>query len=135
MTGVPASRAAGEYLFVYGTLRTGGEAAGMLCGCEFLGTARTTGAIYDVNGEYPALVLDGSGSVEGEVWRCPAGVLRRLDHFEQVAAGLYARVRVQAGEHECWTYIAGPLLAEVLIPARRIASGCWLTYVAGEPPG
>lgn len=135
MNGAQHSRAAGEYLFVYGTLRTGGEAAGKLRGCEFLGAACVPGAIYDVNGEYPTLVLDGSGAVEGEVWRCPAAVLRRLDRFEQVAAGLYARAPVRAGEHTCWAYVAGPLLADVLTPERRIASGCWLTHLREEFAG
>lgn len=128
-------RAAGEHLFVYGTLRVGGDAAGMLRGCEFLGAARVAGALYDVNGEYPTLVLDGSGSVQGEVWRCPAGVLRRLDRYEQVAVGLYSRVRVRAGEHDCWTYVAGTALAEVLTAERRITGGCWLTHLRGELAG
>lgn len=124
-----------EYLFVYGTLRTGGEAAGKLHGSEFLGTECVTGALYDVNGEYPALVLDGSGSVDGEVWYCPAAVLRRLDRYEGLVAGLYSRVRVRAGEHDCWTYVAGPALAEVLTRERRIVSGCWVTYLRRECAG
>ncbi|HEV2132495.1 MAG TPA: gamma-glutamylcyclotransferase family protein [Longimicrobiaceae bacterium] len=135
MNGAPPPHVAGEYLFVYGTLRGGGGAAGKLRGCAFLGTACVAGALYDVNGEYPTLVPDGSGSVVGEVWRCPAAVLRRLDRYEGLAAGLYSRVRVRAGEHDCWTYVAGPALAEVLIPERRIASGCWLTHLRRDSAG
>ncbi len=105
----------------------------LLRGCECVGTFRIAGALYDINGAFPALVLDGSGEVEGEVWRCPAGVLPRLDRYEGVAAGLYARVRVRAGEHDCWTYVAGPALAHLLTPELRIPSGVWAPGRAVEP--
>ena len=112
------------HLFVYGTLRTGGRADGFLRGCEHVGGATVEGALYDM-GAYPALVLGGEGRVEGEVWRCPAAVLSRLDEYEGVPEGLYHRVRVDAGGVECWTYVAGPALASRLTPERRIPAGRW----------
>jgi gamma-glutamylcyclotransferase (GGCT)/AIG2-like uncharacterized protein YtfP len=115
------------HLFVYGTLRSGGDAAGLLRGCRPVGTGIVAGTLYDL-GAYPALVLDGRGPVEGEVWRCPADVLDRLDEYEGVPGGLYLRVRVVVEGTECWTYVGGPLLGPRLTPERRIQSGRW-------PPG
>jgi gamma-glutamylcyclotransferase (GGCT)/AIG2-like uncharacterized protein YtfP len=120
----------GVHLFVYGTLRSGGGAAGLLRGCRLVGTGSVAGTLYDL-GAYPALVLDGGGPVEGEVWRCPAASLDRLDEYEGVPGGLYLRVRVVAGGTECWTYVAGPLLGPRLTPERRIPSGRWPPPRAG----
>jgi gamma-glutamylcyclotransferase (GGCT)/AIG2-like uncharacterized protein YtfP len=115
------------HLFVYGTLRSGGGAAGLLRGCRLVGTGSGEGTLYDL-GAYPALVLDGRGPVEGEVWRCPAEALDRLDEYEGVPGGLYLRVPVVVEGTDCWTYVAGPLLEPRLTPERRIPSGRW-------PPG
>lgn len=115
------------HLFVYGTLRSGGGAAGLLRGCRLVGTGVVAGTLYDL-GAYPALVLDGRGPVEGEVWGCPAEALDRLDEYEGVPDGLYLRVPVVVDGAECWTYAAGPLLEPRLTPERRIPSGRW-------PPG
>jgi gamma-glutamylcyclotransferase (GGCT)/AIG2-like uncharacterized protein YtfP len=115
------------HLFVYGTLRSGGRAAGLLRGCRLAGAGVVAGTLYDL-GAYPALVLDGRGPVEGEVWHCPADALARLDEYEGVPDGLYLRVPVVVEGTECWTYVAGPLLDPRLAPERRIPSGRW-------PPG
>jgi gamma-glutamylcyclotransferase (GGCT)/AIG2-like uncharacterized protein YtfP len=87
--------------------------------------ATVQGTLYDVNGRYPALVLDGEDRVEGEVWRGPATLLPELDEYEGVADGLFGRVKVVADGESCWTYVAGPLLAPRLTPEQRIASGAW----------
>lgn len=112
------------HVFVYGTLRTGGSAGGLLRGCEHVGASTVEGALYDM-GAYPVLVLGGGGRVDGEVWRCPVATLARLDEYEGVREGLYRRVRVEAGGVECWTYVAGPALELRLTPERRIAAGRW----------
>lgn len=127
MTGdAPAVR-----LFVYGTLRSGGGAAGLLRDGRPVGTGTVAGTLYDL-GRYPALVLDGRGPVEGEVWRCPPDALARLDEYEGVADGLYSRVLVDVEGVPCWTYVAGALLLPRLAPERRIPSGRWPPG-AGEP--
>lgn len=123
----------GFHLFVYGTLRSGGGAAGQLRGCRLVGPGSVAGTLYDL-GDYPALVLGGDGRVEGEVWRCPAGVLPRLDEYEGVAEGLFGRAEVEAAGVRCWTYVAGPRLLPGLTPERRIASGSWLDR-GGEGDG
>lgn len=114
-------------LFVYGTLRSGGGAAGLLRGCRLAGAGTVAGTLYDL-GAYPALVLGGRGHVEGEVWRCPADALARLDEYEGVAEGLFERAVVGVAGVPCWTYVAGALLLPRLASERRIPSGRW-------PPG
>jgi len=113
------------HVFVYGTLRRGGRADAMLHGCEHVGVRTIRGTLYDVNGAYPALVPDGGGEVEGEVWRCPASLLKRLDEYEGVGEGLYERVVLEVEDTPCWTYVAGRALEQALTPGRRIASGVW----------
>jgi gamma-glutamylcyclotransferase (GGCT)/AIG2-like uncharacterized protein YtfP len=115
----------GGHLFVYGTLRSGGRASGLLRGCTCLGVWTLAGTLYDVRGAYPALVLAGEGKVEGELWRCPAELLPALDEYEGVPGGLYRRVRVEVEGVECWTYVAGLGLAAHLTPDRVIRSGRW----------
>ncbi len=118
------------HLFVYGTLRSGGEAATVLEGADLIARASVPGGLYDTGNGYPALVLAGGGKVHGEVWRCPAGLLPGLDEYEGVGERLFRRVGVEVRDWPCWTYVAGPRLARLLTPDRRIASGVW---TAGEP--
>ncbi|HEX7117228.1 MAG TPA: gamma-glutamylcyclotransferase family protein [Longimicrobiales bacterium] len=119
------TEAAHFHLFTYGTLRRGGSATDLLEGCEAVATATVAGTLYDIDGAYPALVLAGTGRVEGEVWRCPASTLPRLDAYEGIAEGLFRRVGVRVGDRACWTYVAGPKLARRLTADRRIVDGRW----------
>jgi gamma-glutamylcyclotransferase (GGCT)/AIG2-like uncharacterized protein YtfP len=112
-------------LFTYGTLRRGGGAHHVLEGCTFIDVSVVRGTLYDIDGEYPALMPYGHTSVPGEVWRCPAPLLHRLDAYEGVDHGLFRRIGFQAGDHACWMYVAGPALSRRLTPARRIDSGRW----------
>ena len=116
-------------LFVYGTLRSDGPANGRLAGCTRVADAVVRGVLYDIDGQYPALLPYGKDPVEGEVWRCAAELLDVLDHYEGTASGLFRRIGVQAETadgHElpCWVYAAGPALSRKLTPDRRIA-GRW----------
>jgi gamma-glutamylcyclotransferase (GGCT)/AIG2-like uncharacterized protein YtfP len=116
-------------LFTYGTLRRGHAAAAMLADCEHVGAAVVRGLLYDIDGRFPALVLYGDALIEGEIWRCPAYLLDRLDEYEGTAQGLFRRVGVEAeAEGEvvpCWTYTAGPALSRKLLPERRFQSSRW----------
>lgn len=81
-------------LFVYGTLKRGGANHGWLDGQRFLGAARVAaGATLYSLGEYPGLVTDPADreGVIGELWAVEPAALARLDQFEGVAEGLYAR--------------------------------------------
>lgn len=108
------------HLFVYGTLRSGGSAATMLAECERVSAGEVSGVLYDIDGEYPALLLYGTTPVEGEIWRCPNEMLARLDAYEGVEQGLFRRVGVTVRDVGCWTYVAGPQLSKKLTPERRI---------------
>lgn len=114
-------------LFTYGTLRSGlthGVGRELLRECERVGTGTVRGTLYDT-GDYPALLLSGDDTVEGEVWRCPASLLRVLDRYEATEEGLFRRAAVRVGEHACWVYVAGPRLGPRLRPEARIESGSW----------
>src|SRR5687768_8130084 len=113
-------------LFVYGTLKSGERNAHRLSGCELIGPGQVGGILYDIDGEHPALVVYGTSRVAGEIWKCPPDLLFKLDEFEGLASGLFRRIGVSAetrnGPLPCWTYVAGPGLAQKLTPSRRIAS-------------
>lgn len=109
-------------LFVYGTLRAGGDnghnaraetagaasradaaipdaragaASGLLAGCVKVGDGTIGGTLYDIEGRYPALVHYGADPVQGEIWRCPAEVLPALDAYEGIGVGLFRRVATE----------------------------------------
>lgn len=81
-------------LFVYGTLKRGGSNHRWLSDQVCLGEARTVAGyrLYHL-GEYPGMVADptDSAGVSGEVWQVSPEALARLDAFEGVPEGLYAR--------------------------------------------
>lgn len=111
------------HLFTYGTLRPGSAPAReLLAGCDRVSTATVRGTLYDL-GEYPALLLTGEDEVEGEIWRCPTGVLPRLDAYEGVRTGLFRRAGVRASGIGCWVYVAGPRLGPRLLPETRVRPG------------
>ena len=81
-------------LFVYGTLKRGGENAGSLAGQRYLGEGGTRPEyrVYRLDG-YPGMVAapEGGRSIGGEIWEVDAACLARLDDLEGVSGGLFAR--------------------------------------------
>jgi gamma-glutamylcyclotransferase (GGCT)/AIG2-like uncharacterized protein YtfP len=69
-------------LFVYGSLRRGGQHHDLLRGACYSGEVETRPgyALYQ-QGDYPALA-EGSGVVAGELWLVHDALLRELDVFE-----------------------------------------------------
>lgn len=112
-------------VFTYGTLRANGVASELLDGCERLREATVRGTLFDIDGRFPALMLYGSHTVHGEIWRCPPDRLLELDAYEAVAEGLFRRVGVEVDGVGCWTYVAGPGLAARLRPEHCITRGRW----------
>jgi gamma-glutamylcyclotransferase (GGCT)/AIG2-like uncharacterized protein YtfP len=112
-------------LFVYGSLRSDGAANHMLEGCERMADATVGGGLYDIDGRYPALLLYGDGLVHGEVWRCPASLLAKLDRYEGVGKGMFRRVGIEIDGYPCWTYAVGPGLGRKINSENRIESGRW----------
>lgn len=117
----------GFHLFAYGTLRNGdGAALPLMQGARRVADATVAGTLYDIDGEFPALMLYGQTPVPGTVWHIPdAARLAMLDEYEGVERGLYRRVAVEAAGLPCWVYVAGPALASRLTPERRVANGAW----------
>lgn len=126
-------------LFVYGTLKHGAAEHTWLGDCGRVADAVVRGVLYDVDGLFPAVVLYGDGEVRGEVWRCSADRLLKLDAYEGTADGLFRRVAVEAdtplGVLPCWIYAAGPALSHRLVPDRRIPDGRWPTAAPGPEGG
>ena len=121
-------------LFVYGTLRRGGEGRRLLerLGGVYVGKGSVAGELYDL-GAYPGALKsqDPSSRVVGEVYRLsnPTQALHKLDEYEGVrprgaAASLYSReiaeVTLENREHlSTWIY----WLSRAPQRMRRIQSG------------
>lgn len=93
-----------QTLFIYGTLMPGLRLEAEMHGARFMGPAHVPGRLVDV-GRYPGL-LQGDGSVSGEVYEVDAAHLARLDAVEDMvpsdrAASQYWREEV--------TVLSGPL--------------------------
>jgi gamma-glutamylcyclotransferase (GGCT)/AIG2-like uncharacterized protein YtfP len=84
-------------VFVYGTLKRGGENHSFLANQTFLGEAHTVPGfrLYELDG-YPGMVdyPDDRDGVTGELWSVDSATLSRLDELEGVEVGLYRRQRI-----------------------------------------
>lgn len=79
-------------LFVYGTLRAGQVAHGMLAGAAFLGKRSAPGfKVLDL-GDYPAIV-PGDGEVPGELYEVDEATLVKIDEYEG-APTVFQRVAI-----------------------------------------
>lgn len=86
-----------QRIFVYGTLKRGGEYSRFMSGQEFLGEAWTEPNYRMIDcGGYPGMfpVERHGQSIHGEVWLVDDQCLRRLDELEDVAGGEYAFARI-----------------------------------------
>ena len=132
-----------SFLFVYGTLRRGGsnDIARIAPDARFESVARVRGRLYDVNGRWPALVLDPNADwVSGEIYAVPLHAWPALDALEdpvtpQHPDGAYFKVATQVEENngairDVTIYTANPATT-VLV--RLIASGDWMMYAATLP--
>lgn len=85
-------------VFVYGTLKRGGENHSFLAGQTFVGDARTVPGfrLYELDA-YPGMVAspDDREGVTGELWSVDSATQSQLDELEGVDAGLYRRERIQ----------------------------------------
>ena len=100
-------------LFIYGTLMPGLRLEAEMHGAQRLGASCVPGRLVDV-GRYPGL-LQGQGTVTGEVYRVSDAQLARLDEVEDMVVGDRAasqywreRVKVQSGAlagQPVWTYV------------------------------
>ena len=138
MPGDEASR-----LFVYGTLRRGGsnDIVRIAPDARFVTTARVRGRLYDVNGRWPALVLDDAADwVWGEIYSVPPNAWPALDALEDPVTperpdGAYFKVSTRAdtgasadqSTMAVTLYTANPATTPLV---HLIASGDWMIYAA-----
>ncbi len=134
---------AADVLFVYGTLRRGGsnDIARIAPAASWVATARIRGRLFDVNGSWPALVLDeAAGWVSGELYQVPEAAWPALDALEDPVRpdhpdGAYfklaASVEYAGGLRMATVYTANPAMTPL---KTWIASGDWMAYVAAMPP-
>ncbi|WP_395741254.1 gamma-glutamylcyclotransferase [Prosthecobacter sp.] len=82
-------------VFVYGTLKRGGDNHHWISQQQFVSEARTAPAyrMYDLGG-YPGMVRadEGGLSIQGEVWSVDEAGLINLDVLEDTEGGEYERV-------------------------------------------
>lgn len=109
-----------EYLFVYGTLRTGlrpVEVAPLLAELKLVSAATVSGRLYDL-GEYPGVRFEeGFGSVIGELFELsdPPTHLSALDSYEgfdenALSQSLFVRTKCRPAlpngqSVEAWIYV------------------------------
>lgn len=109
-------------LFLYGTLRAGGDYHHLLGGRAPLATLRTAPAYTLVDlGGYPGLLSGGRASVVGELYEVDLRTLGRLDILEEVP-NLYRRVGLAVEGHAAQGYLLRPEFAH---GAPVITSGDW----------
>lgn len=82
----------------------GGSLHHLLESQKSLGAAKTLGFTMYNLGKFPAVVAQGSGWVQGEVFFVDPAALRCIDHLEGVHMGLFKRVSrtVQMTASENW---------------------------------
>lgn len=113
-------------IFVYGTLRSGGEYHSLYLRyfpCLLADYWLPNYALYDYAGLYPFMVPETGRSVVGEVYRVPRATKEALDDFEDVAERLYRWVYLPM--HGFYTYLADNIDIATM---PRVPGGDWLTY-------
>ena len=93
-------------VFVYGSLKTGGNIRGLdgMPGAEIVGRAKTTYPDYNMLdlGAFPA-VIKGENHIQGEVWKCDDEVFADLDDIEGYP-DFYKRVKTETSQGRAWMY-------------------------------
>jgi len=116
-------------VFVYGSLRRGGENAmsQRFPEAQFVAEARVNGSLYDL-GEYPGLLLNESASpVTGEAYEVDDELLKILDDFEATSDYRRKQVEIALGTDKRmgWTYEPNP---ELCSDRKVITSGDWIDH-------
>jgi gamma-glutamylaminecyclotransferase len=114
-------------VFVYGTLKRGGDNHHYIAYQQFLGEARTSPGytLYSL-GDYPGMVraAQDTAGVTGELWAVDDSCLQQLDFLEGVNQGLYERVPIKLAaptdEQPVETY-----LYRLTITGRKALGSTW----------
>lgn len=116
-------------LFVYGTLRKGGEndITRIYPTSVLVSDASVKGTLFDMGG-YPAILLDDAGtSIVGEIYEIDGETLAKLDDFETEAGydRMSIEIPVNGNITPCWIY--GPP-SELSAGKSDVDSGDWIAY-------
>ena len=113
-------------VFVYGTLKRGGENHGWIEQQQFVAEAHTAPLyrMFDLGG-YPGMIHSPNGlSIQGEVWSVDKPGLTRLDILEDTAGGEYERVKVQLEGEFATQQVEGYIYLRS-VEGRRYVGACW----------
>ncbi|MCM3713731.1 gamma-glutamylcyclotransferase [Alkalihalobacillus oceani] len=128
-----------DLLFVYGTLRSGGENDHYLERAVCVErSCWTAGELHDTGDGYPALKRHPKKRVVGELYVVDAKILAKIDELEDYVVNgdnnLYERIRQTVfgkRQHQAYVYIAGKPLQNL---DAEISSGDWFTF-SGQDSG
>jgi len=128
-----------DLLFVYGTLRSGGENDHYLERAVCVErSCWTAGELHDTGDGYPALKRHPKKRVVGELYVVDAEILAKIDELEDYVVNgdnnLYERIRQTVcgkRQHQAYVYIAGKPLQNL---DAEISSGDWFT-LSGQDSG
>ena len=95
-------------VFVYGTLKSGGEIRGLNQfgeGASIVGKAKTKYPDYEMSdlGAFPGVFLNGKFHIQGEVWEVSDKVLEQLDAIEGYP-DFYNKQVVHTTQGKAWMY-------------------------------
>jgi gamma-glutamylcyclotransferase (GGCT)/AIG2-like uncharacterized protein YtfP len=115
-----------EYLFVYGTLRTGGVNSSFLDGMRMVQVASISGfELYRNPDDGYIFIVEGHGTIIGEVYEVNSETLTHLDEFEECPE-VYIRKAIKLGDITAWVYVfSNPPNASSV----RISNGDWIAYL------
>ena len=99
-------------VFVYGTLKSGGEIRGLNQfgdGANIVGKAKTLYPDYEMSdlGAFPGVFLNGKFHIEGEVWEVDDEVMEQLDAIEGYP-DFYSRQLTHTTQGKAWMYFLDP---------------------------
>lgn len=113
-------------VFVYGTLKRGGENHGWIEKQQFIAEARTLPLyrLFDLGG-YPGMIHAQDGvSIHGEVWDVDEAGLTRLDILEDTEGGEYERVMIPLEGEFATQRVEGYVYLRS-VEGRRDLGACW----------
>jgi gamma-glutamylaminecyclotransferase len=113
-------------VFVYGTLKRGGENHEWIKSQTFVAPARTKPfyRMFDLGG-YPGMIRSEDGiAIEGEVWDVDDVGLTRLDVLEDIEGGEYERVKIELQGEFASQLVEGYLYLRD-VSGRRDVGACW----------
>ena len=113
-------------VFVYGTLKRGGDNHEWIKSQTFVALARTKPLyrMFDLGG-YPGMAPSEDGiAIHGEIWDVDAAGLARLDVLEDIEGGEYERVLIEL-EGEFATQLVEGYLYLRGLEGRRDVGACW----------